>query len=432
MRRLILTLLVAALSSSLAVPEGLAQTAPAGIVTAVHGTATIARASSNQSNPLRFKDDVFLFDRVTTGERSLARILLGGRAVVTARERSILTITAVPGTATLDLESGRLLLAVAKGTMRPGESIDIKTRNAIIGIRGTVVVADFVPGQSRDGSDDSTVFTILRGAVDVSQIDPVTAAVGAPLRLGALQSVKVTGLQAPEVKTITDEQAKRLTQGFSMPIRLAPESAKGVADLHANQVERELTGLLGPAPGASTGNNPSRPTRSSNAEGRSPNSRGSNGNGGAVSAVAGTIGGVAAPVTGLVSDVAAPVTGVVSAVAAPVTGLVSGVAAPVTGIVSGVAAPVTGLVSGIAAPVTGHVPGLASGVTAPVAGLVPGVAAPVTGLVSGVTSGLTSPPVAPAATPAPPAASAPPRNNGGGLIGGVVGGVLKTTGSLLK
>jgi hypothetical protein len=411
MRRLVLPLMVAALSSSLAVPEGLAQTAPAGIVTAVHGTATIARASSNQSNPLRFKDDVFLFDRVTTGERSLARILLGGRAVVTARERSILTITAVPGTARLDLESGRLLLAVAKGTMRPGESIDIKTRNAIIGIRGTVVVADFVPGQSRDGSDDATVFTILRGAVEVSQIDPVAAtAVGAPLRLGALQSVKVTGLRAPEVNTITAEQAKRLAQGFTMPIRLAPESAKEVADLHATQVERELTGLLGPAPVASAGNNTPRPSRST---GGATNSETSDGNAGLVSVVTGTVDGVAAPVTGLVSDVAAPVTGLVSGVAAPVTGLVSGVAAPVTGVVPGVSAPVSGLVSGVTAPVTGVVPGLAP---------------PVTGLVSGVTGGLTSPPPAPAAAPAPPAASAPPRNNGNGLIGGV----LKTTGSLLK
>jgi hypothetical protein len=379
--------MVAALSSSLAVPDGLAQTAPAGIVTAVHGTATIARASSNQNNPLRFKDDVFLFDRVTTGERSLARILLGGRAVVTARERSILTITAVPGTATLDLESGRLLLAVAKGTMRPGESIDIKTRNAIIGIRGTVVVADFVPGQSRDGSDDATVFTILRGAVEVSQIDPVAATVvGAPLSLGALQSVKVTGRRAPEVNTITAEQAKRLTQGFSMPIRLAPESAKEVADLHASQVERELTGLLGPAPVA---------------------------NGGAVSAVTGTVGGVAGALTGTLAGVAAPVTGLVTDVAAPVTGIVSGVVAPVTGVVSAVSAPVSGLVSGVTAPVTG---------------LVPAVAAPVTGLVSGVAGGLTTPPPPPAAAPAPPAASTPPRNNDGGLIGGL----LKTTGSLLK
>jgi len=238
-------LLVTALTSFLAASPVLAQTTPAGIVTAVHGTATIARAANSQTGPLRFKDDVFLNDRVTTGERSLARILLGGKAVVTARERSTLTITAVPGAATLDLERGRLLLAVAKSAMRPGESIDIKTRNAIIGIRGTVVVADFTPGEARDGSGDATVFTILRGAVEVTQIDPLAArSVGAPLRLGALQSVKLMGTRIPEVNTISAEQAKRITQGFAVPIRLTPETSKEVARVHAAQVAEELTALL--------------------------------------------------------------------------------------------------------------------------------------------------------------------------------------------
>src|SRR5262245_25639737 len=213
-----------ALTAVLATPV-LAQTTPTRVATAVHGTANTAQASTDQTNPLRFKDDVFLFDRITTGERSRARILLGGRAVVTARKRSILTITAVPGSAMLALESGRLLLAVAKGTLGPGESIDIKTRNAVIGIRGTVVVTDFVPGQARDGSADSTVFTILQGAVEVTQIDPQAArAVGAPLQLGALQSVTVMGTRFPEVKTITAEEAKRLIQGLNVPIHLTPET----------------------------------------------------------------------------------------------------------------------------------------------------------------------------------------------------------------
>jgi hypothetical protein len=241
-------LLMAALTSVLAASPALAQTAPAGIVTAVHGTATIARATNNQTSPLRFKDDVFLYDRVTTGERSLARILLGGKAVVTARERSTLTITAVPGAATLDLQSGRLLLAVVKGAMRPGESIDIKTRNAIIGIRGTVVVADFVPGRARDGSGDATVFTILRGTVEVIQIDPLAAhSVGSPLRLGALQSVRLMGTRIPEVSTISAEQAKRMTRGFVVPVRVTPETSTEVGRAHAAQVGEELTALLPPA-----------------------------------------------------------------------------------------------------------------------------------------------------------------------------------------
>jgi FecR protein len=340
-------LLMAALTSILAASPALAQTAPAGIVTAVHGTATIARAANNQTGPLRFKDDVFLYDRVTTGERSLARILLGGRAVVTARERSTLTITAVPGAATLDLESGRLLLAVAKGAMRPGESIDIKTRNAVIGIRGTVVVADFVPGEARDGSGDATVFTILTGAVEVTQIDPLAAhSVGTPLRLGALQSVKLMGTRLPEVKTISAEQAKRMTQGFAVPIRLTPETSKQVADMHAAKVERELTDLLAPPPTSNSG--------TSN----------------------GTVSGGTGVVTG-------------------VTGAVSGVTGAATGTVSGVTGAVTGTVSGV------------------------------TGALVGPT-GILTPTPAPTQTATSNPSSA--QRNSGGLLGGL----LKTTGSLLK
>jgi hypothetical protein len=235
------------LTDALAAPV-LAQPAPAGVVTAVHGTATVARAANRQTAPLRFRDDVYLHDRVATGARSLARILLGGKAVVTAREHSILTITAVPGAATLDLEHGRLLLAVSKGAMRPAESIDIKTRNAIIGIRGTVVVAEFAPGKARDGSGDATVFTIIRGTVEVTQIDPLAPhAAGAPLRLGALQSVKLVGARFVEVNSISAEQAKRLSQSFAMPIRPTPETNHEVARVHAAHVGEELTALLLPA-----------------------------------------------------------------------------------------------------------------------------------------------------------------------------------------
>jgi hypothetical protein len=239
--------LLAVLTGTWGAPPVLAQPAPAGVVTAVHGTATIARAADRHTAALRFRDDVYFHDRVATGARSLARILLGGRAVVTAREHSILTITAVPGAATLDLQNGRLLLAVSKGAMRPGESIDIKTRNAIIGIRGTVVVAEFTPGNATDGRDDATVFTILRGLVEVIQVDPLAAhSTAAPLRLGALQRVRLIGARLVEVTSISAEQAKRLSQGFAVPIRPTPETSQEVARVHAAHVGQELTALLPP------------------------------------------------------------------------------------------------------------------------------------------------------------------------------------------
>ena len=65
--RVVLSLAV--LTSALGAPPVLAQPAPAGVVTAVHGTATIARAADRQTAPLRFRDDVYFLDRVATGAR---------------------------------------------------------------------------------------------------------------------------------------------------------------------------------------------------------------------------------------------------------------------------------------------------------------------------------------------------------------------------
>src|SRR5712664_481223 len=60
---------------------------PAGVVTTLQGTATVTRVSTAQPGPqilpLKFKDPVQYQDRVETGDQSLARILLGGKAVVT-------------------------------------------------------------------------------------------------------------------------------------------------------------------------------------------------------------------------------------------------------------------------------------------------------------------------------------------------------------
>src|SRR5206468_1569703 len=87
---------------------------PAGVVSTLQGTVTAARTNVPQPVPLKFKDSVFLQDRIQTGDQSVARILLGGKALVTVRERSVLTITEVPNRTTVGLESGKIGLAVAR------------------------------------------------------------------------------------------------------------------------------------------------------------------------------------------------------------------------------------------------------------------------------------------------------------------------------
>jgi len=110
-----------------------------GVVAMLLGTATVTRAALPAPAPLRFKDDVLLRDRITTAEKSAVRVLLGGKATVTARERSVLVITEVPGTSTVFLTAGRTAVAVSKAGMKPGESLEIKTPNVVAAVRGTFV-----------------------------------------------------------------------------------------------------------------------------------------------------------------------------------------------------------------------------------------------------------------------------------------------------
>jgi hypothetical protein len=203
----------------------------AGVVTTLEGNVTVTRITL-PPQPLKFRDDVFVNDRVTTGEQSLARMLLGGKAVVTVRERSALTITEVPGKATIDLAAGKIAVAVAKDKMRPGESIEIRAANAIAGIRGTVVVAEVSSASARVGGGGLTgTFWVLRGAIEAFLANQP----GAPMLVGALQQFRggivtniapgqmvniLGGLSSTKLPTPpgSDEQAKE--QGINAGLAL--------------------------------------------------------------------------------------------------------------------------------------------------------------------------------------------------------------------
>src|SRR5262245_65844418 len=109
-RRALAFLVLLTLLPSLA----LGQERKAGTVTNLEGTVTARRVSLPAPLPLKFKDDVFLQDTVATGDQSFARLLLGGKALVTVRERSVMTITESPGRSIVDPESGKNGLQVGR------------------------------------------------------------------------------------------------------------------------------------------------------------------------------------------------------------------------------------------------------------------------------------------------------------------------------
>lgn len=128
---------------AVALPPPLVAQEAVGVVTTLDGRASVARPALTAPVALKFKDDVFGRDKISTQEQSLVRVLLGGKAILTVRELSEVTITEDAGRAVVTLPDGKVVLAVAKQRMRPGESIEIRTPNAVAAVRGTIVAVAY-------------------------------------------------------------------------------------------------------------------------------------------------------------------------------------------------------------------------------------------------------------------------------------------------
>ncbi|HEX5815311.1 MAG TPA: FecR family protein [Methylomirabilota bacterium] len=229
------------LAVSLSMPAPVWSQERVGVATTVIGPVTVARASMPPA-ALKFKDDILLRDRVTTGDNAITRILLGGKVVVTARERSTLTITEVPGLSTIDLTSGRIAVAVDKTRMKPGERVEIRTPNAIAGVRGTVLIVEAEP-------DVSTV-TVLRGLVDVSRRDPrAQIAGGAVTPVAKHETVTVRNNVLPaRAQKISPARAEALSQEFTPPMRQVSASVVMPVEEEVERAKALLSALL-PAEG---------------------------------------------------------------------------------------------------------------------------------------------------------------------------------------
>ncbi len=140
---------IATLATALHPVPLIAQTSDAvGVVTTLDGRASVARPALAAPLALKFKDDVFGRDKISTAENSLVRVLLGGKAILTMRELSQVTISEEPGRAVVTLPDGKVVLAVAKQRMRPGESIEIRTPNAVAAVRGSILAVAYDPAQN--------------------------------------------------------------------------------------------------------------------------------------------------------------------------------------------------------------------------------------------------------------------------------------------
>jgi len=234
------------LAISLLPAPALAQSSKVGVVTTLEGHVTAVRAAAPQPIVLKFRDDVFLRDRVVTGERAFARLLLGGKAVITIRERSAVTITEVPGRSTVEIESGKIALSVARERMLPGEVINIKTPNAIAGVRGTVVVAQLTYRQGRP----FTNLWVLRGIIDAIHTDVTGAPLSQPVPVGEKESFNAD--QATATKgAFTLEEVGTIVHGLQ-PQRMQDAGSASQNPARLDAVNTAVA-LLGDLVDSSTG-----------------------------------------------------------------------------------------------------------------------------------------------------------------------------------
>ena len=276
-----------------------AQTVRAGIVTTMNGTATVARVSLARPAVLNFKDDVYVQDRITTEKDALVRVLLGGKAMLTIRERTVVTITERPGASTVAVGSGRVAVSVIKSKMRPGEVVEVTTPNAVAAIRGTVIVAEVEPALQGVRS----TITVLTGIIDVTRFDGVRSS-GPATVLGALQQVVITGANPVGTPAaISREAAQRLGNEFSVRPKSSPHAMtaparQAVIEQAFEQASRAVAAIPQGSGGGQGNSSGGSSQASQSASGASAQGGGSGQGGGSASAL-GSAGGNNGSGTGL-------------------------------------------------------------------------------------------------------------------------------------
>jgi hypothetical protein len=206
--RAIKTLLVVGLIVGAPGYAGAQGQAGVGVVTTLVGEATVTRAAMTQDQALKKRDDVFPKDLISTKERSLVHVLMGGKALLTVRELSVLTVTEEGGRATVNLQSGKVGLAVVRERMRPGDVIEVHTPHAVAAVRGTVLVVEIVPGGT------STNVYLLHGKLDVSLRSNPAAP---PVQLENLQAVSVSSTTLGTKQPLSPAAVASVTASLQPP-----------------------------------------------------------------------------------------------------------------------------------------------------------------------------------------------------------------------
>jgi hypothetical protein len=164
----------------------------------------IALATSGSALASDIRVQVGVTDRVRTGDGMFARLLLGGRVMVLARDGAALSITEVPGAATIEVETGRIAVTVDRENLHPEDLIEIRTPHAVVSVPAETLIVEVAA--------EASTFTPLGGRVEIFPLDPLTgAAVERPTPVASEQVMTVTAA-APAADVVAASGGSRVAR----------------------------------------------------------------------------------------------------------------------------------------------------------------------------------------------------------------------------
>jgi len=205
-----------------------------GTVMAVSGDVTVTRLAAAPQR-LKLRDTLYSRDVVEARKDGIVRVLLGGKTTLTVRELSRLELreeTRADGVRyTVELVAGEVRASVARMLMRPGEQVEVRTRNAVASVRGTDFVVETVErpvptrafglvagrevGEGIHGGatrSEETVVVTLSGVVEVANRLSATSVAE---RVGAYETARISGQWEPRRVQIQGDEVKSLLRGLT-------------------------------------------------------------------------------------------------------------------------------------------------------------------------------------------------------------------------
>ena len=217
-----------------------------GVVAALRGQVSVARSAevaAREGRPreeaLKFRDDVFFRDVISTETGAAAKILLRGRATLTVRELSRVEVQAAVGPADpgrtrsiMRLLAGALR-ALVQPDLRPQDEMEIHTPNAVAAVRGTDVVVevyqDAAPpplpaGAALEQTIQPVSFDVAQAPAGIiTRIFVITGELQAEGVIArALQGIEKVGNLPPRLFRFTPDAMGRIIGRFGVGATQAP------------------------------------------------------------------------------------------------------------------------------------------------------------------------------------------------------------------